>query len=388
MFKKRQTPQNPDDIFAETRMSFGDHIEELRTHLIRAIQGLLIVLVGGMILDAVGKEMKWEYVGLGRPMMKVLTDPVESQVRDFYATRYANAKDRLNIERTPEDEAKRILDKLNDNEGKPGSLTSAERQKLRGIPREMPVIIPVEPLVPVFGPPKDPSVTEIELKMKVYPAYINYASMEGEGQLGIKQHVSSLSVQEPMVTYFKVLILCSVVISSPWIFFQIWSFVAAGLYPHERDYVYKFLGPSLGLFLTGVFVCQFIVLPGAVKALVAFNDWIDLDPDIRLNEWLKFALFLPLVFGISFQTPLVMFFLNRIGMFSWEDYWAKWRYAVIILAVFAAIITPTPDAVTMLYLFIPMFGLYIIGVLVCKYFPPAHELEDAAEAAAADQVAV
>ena len=77
-----------------------------------------------------------------------------------------------------------------------------------------------------------------------------------------------------------------------------------------------------------------------------------------------------LVFGVSFQTPLVMFFLNRIGMFTAEMYWRKWRYAVFVIAVFSAVITPTPDAVTMLYLFVPMFGLYVFGVLVCYYFPP------------------
>jgi len=163
------------------------------------------------------------------------------------------------------------------------------------------------------------------------------------------------------------------VLASPWIFYQIWAFIAAGLYPKEREYVYKFLGPSIGLFLTGVFLCQFIVLPGAVKALIAFNDYVDLDPDLRLNEWLGFALLLPIVFGISFQTPLVMFFFNRIGTFSWEDYWSKWRYAVIILAFFSALITPTPDAITMSYLFVPMFGLYMVGVAVCKFFPPSHE---------------
>ena len=75
-------------------------------------------------------------------------------------------------------------------------------------------------------------------------------------------------------------------LASPWIFYQIWAFVAAGLYPHERAYVYRFLGPSIGLFLAGVLLCQFVVLPGAVKALLAFNKWIELDPDIRLNEWL------------------------------------------------------------------------------------------------------
>ena len=138
-----------------------------------------------------------------------------------------------------------------------------------------------------------------------------------------------------------------VVIASPWIFYQIWSFISAGLYPHERAYVYRFLTPSIGLFLTGVLMCQFLVLPGAVRALLGFNMWIDMDPEIRLNEWLSFAILLPLVFGVAFQTPLVMFILNRLGMFGWEDYWSRWRYAVIILAILSALLTPTPDAVTM-----------------------------------------
>ena len=144
----------------------------------------------------------------------------------------------------------------------------------------------------------------------------------------------------------------------------------AGLYPHEKKHIHLYLPVSVGLFLAGAMLCQFVVLPGAVKALLGFNSYVDLDPDLRLNEWLGFAIMLPLVFGVSFQTPLVMFFLNRIGLFTAEMYWRKWRYAVFILAAFSAVITPTPDAVTMLYLFVPMFGLYVIGVLVCYYFPP------------------
>ncbi len=85
------------------------------------------------------------------------------------------------------------------------------------------------------------------------------------------------------------------------------------------------------------------------------------------------------MFGLSFQTPLVMFVFNRLGTFWWEDYWSKWRYAVMVMAVFAAVITPTPDAVTMMYLFVPMFGLYLLGVAICKYFPPAFEADEADE---------
>ncbi len=129
-----------------------------------------------------------------------------------------------------------------------------------------------------------------------------------------------------------------------------------------------------------------MVLPGAVKALLKFNEWLGFDPDIRLNEWLGLAVILPLVFGISFQTPLVMVFLNRIGMFTAQDYISKWRQACMVLAVFAAVITPTPDVVTMLYLFVPMFGLYLLGIVICHYFPGV--IEEDEEVEAAEEVAV
>ena len=384
---RRDTVESPDDIFAETRMSFGDHIEELRKYLIRAIYGLLVVLIGGFVLDGVGEYLESDVIGLGRPMLQVIVYPAESQVRAFYARRNEKALKKLTAIQSDITEVERILEKLKRNEQDTSCLTSEELATMRGAPIEMPVLIPVKVFEDAFGiKAKNPEQTDIEAKLKVYPAHIHFANNRGETLLENRNFMRTQSPQEAMVVYFKVAILCSAVLASPWIFYQIWAFVAAGLYPKERAYVYKFLGPSIGLFLTGVLLCQFVVLPGAVKALIAFNNWIELDPDLRLNEWLGFALMLPIVFGISFQTPLVMFFMNRIGLFGWEDYWAKWRYAVIILALFSAIITPTPDAVTMMYLFIPMFGLYMIGVAVCRVFPPQYEIDDAAEQA--EQVAV
>jgi sec-independent protein translocase protein TatC len=199
--------------------------------------------------------------------------------------------------------------------------------------------------------------------------------------------LTALSAQEMFVAYFKVTLLCGVVLASPLIFYQFWAFIGAGLYPHEKRYVHVYLPFSIGLFLAGVFLCFIWVLPGAVKALLAFNDWLGVDPDLRMSEWFSLAVILPLVFGISFQTPLVMLFLNRLGMFSWEDYLRKWRYAMMVLAVFAAVITPTPDAVTMLYLFVPMFGLYMLGIVLCYWVPPPHVMDEA-EAAHSEEVAV
>jgi sec-independent protein translocase protein TatC len=205
-------------------------------------------------------------------------------------------------------------------------------------------------------------------------------------RVGKRNQLTTLSAQEMFVVYFKVTLMCGFIMACPYIFYQFWAFIASGLYPHEKKYVHTYLPFSVGLFLAGVFLCFIWVLPGSVRALLAFNDWLGVDPDIRLNEWLSLAIILPLVFGISFQTPLVMLFLSRLGMFSWEDYLRKWRIAMFVLACFAAIITPTPDAVTMLYLFVPMFGLYMLGIGLCKWMPGGFRKEDELENA--EEVAV
>jgi sec-independent protein translocase protein TatC len=173
-----------------------------------------------------------------------------------------------------------------------------------------------------------------------------------------------------MVTYFKVAIVLALLVASPWVFYQTWAFVAAGLYPHERRGVYAFLPASVGLFLTGVAVCQFLVMPAAVRGMLEFNSWTGYDPDLRLREWMGLAILLPVVFGLSFQTPLVMAFFTRIGVTRARDYLRYWRHAVFGLAVFAAVITPTQDLITWGYLFVPMLALYLVGVGISKLVEP------------------
>ncbi|MCZ2340681.1 MAG: twin-arginine translocase subunit TatC [Bacteroidales bacterium] len=365
----------PDDIFDNTRMSFGEHIEELRTRLLRALAALGICLLIGFVLDGIGESLGMDSFGVGRPMMQVIVSPVESQVRAFYARRneqVAGKVQELTLRRTPPERVDELYKRL--QEDGLDTFSHDEIAELQAAPVKMPVYLELAPLAQALGvQPPENAPKEIELPMQIYPAYVNYFSNRGEAILQNRQYLTTLSVQEAFVVYFKVSLLCGVVLSSPWIFYQIWAFVAAGLYPHERRYVHMYLPFSVGLFVGGAVLCQFVVLPGAVKALLAFNRWIELDPDLRLNEWLGFALVLPVVFGVSFQTPLVMLFLNRIGTFSADDYLRYWRYAIFVLALFAAVITPTPDVVTMSYLFVPMFGLYMLGIAICYFFPATHD---------------
>lgn len=400
-FKLPQRPathEYPEDIFDDTRMSFGDHIEELRRRLILALYGLGFFLLIGFLLDWVGKEvLHTDNFGIGIPMMKVITDPVETQVRDFYQKRNQRAKVIVSEVNATEEEIDAIRSRLLGRPYDPKkdadplreveltALTEQERQKLLAEPEPMPIIIPTKPLTEAGMTLKDPNQTEIALTAKVYPGHINTLSNRGEGLIGTRRYLTTLSAQEAFMVYFKVSLLCGAVLASPWIFYHMWAFVSAGLYPHEKRYVHLYLPISVGLFVGGVLLCQFVVLPGSVKALLAFNNWIDLDPDLRLNEWLGFALLLPVVFGVSFQAPLVMFFLCRLRLFTYKTYLNYWRGAVMILAVLSAVLTPTPDVITWSWLFVPMFGLYLIGVLVCYLFPaPTWTEEEEAEA----QVAV
>jgi Tat protein translocase TatC len=190
--------------------------------------------------------------------------------------------------------------------------------------------------------------------------------------------LSTLKVEEAMMVWFKVCLMTALVLGSPWIFWQIWAFIAAGLYPHEKRLVHVYLPVSLGLFLGGVFVCEVFVIPKAIEALLWFNDWMGYKPDLRLNEWLGFAIFMPVIFGLSFQTPLVMLFLAKVGIVDVQSFRNKRRMFWFLMAVFAAVITPSTDAVSMLFLWVPMSLLFELGIVLIKLSPrpPGIESEE------------
>lgn len=175
-------------------------------------------------------------------------------------------------------------------------------------------------------------------------------------------------VQDAFSVYIKASLVLGVILSSPFIFYFLWTFVAAGLYQHEKRYVHLFLPISIGLFLAGVAVAFFVVFRFVLAFLFGFYDWLQIDPTPRIGEWLSFVLILPVMFGIAFQLPLVMLFLERIGVTSLKTYVAYWRYAVLIIFVISMILTPAEpwSLVAMAGFLTP---LYFAGILLCKYLP-------------------
>jgi sec-independent protein translocase protein TatC len=331
---------DPDDLFADTRMSFGEHIEELRTHLLKAIYGLVI----GFAISLIFAKYVFNFI----------TAPVEAQLMKFYEHRVDQKARELR------DGDPTVL-ALNQFKEVPVQMKVGE---LRDVMRRIGVPIAQE------APAGAGAEEWIDVPFRIQPVRWAIVQAEAARLVGRPPALSTLNVMEAFLVYFKVCGVTALVISSPWVFYQLWSFVAAGLYPHERRYIHKYLPISLGLFLAGVFLCQFMVIPKAINALLWFNEWLGLEPELRLNEWLSFALIVPLVFGISFQTPLVMLFLAKIGILDADAFRRKRRIAWFIMAIFTAIVTPV-DALSMLLLWIPMCLLYELGILMVVYSTPA-----------------
>src|SRR5208283_2716418 len=153
-----------------------------------------------------------------------------------------------------------------------------------------------------------------------------------------------------------------VVMASPIVLYQLWLFVAPALYKHERSAVTGFMFSTVFLFLAGIAFGYFVTLPYMLKFLVSFKGPVV--PMISINEYFDLILMVLLGLGLVFELPILIFFLSLFGIVTPKFLWHNFRYAVLIIAVVAAIITPTPDEQTMLIFMMPMVGLYFVGIAV------------------------
>jgi sec-independent protein translocase protein TatC len=347
------------DFLADTRMSFGDHIEDLRRHLWRAILGFVAILILVFVFDGVGLVTGTRF-GVGRPMMDFIIQPVESALQNIYDQRMKKALARVEIEGTDEQKFNRLIETSIQVDVRALAIASA---KARGRP---------EPKFP--GVEDGPIYVDVPIRLR--PISFDAKLEKARQLIGRRPAMTSFGPTEVMMVYCKVALACGVVLGSPWIFWQLWSFIAAGLYPHEKQFVNIYLPFSLLLFLAGAVLCEFLVVPEATKALLWFNEWLNVEPNMRLEEWLSFAIWLPIIFGVTFQLPLIMLFLERLGITTIDFYRSKRRIAIFALAVIAVIVLPTIDIFNMCLLWAPMCLLYELGIWLCKCSSRKDEWED------------
>jgi sec-independent protein translocase protein TatC len=169
------------------------------------------------------------------------------------------------------------------------------------------------------------------------------------------------------------------IIASPFILYQVWLFIAPGLYQKERRFVIPFMAATIGLFLGGASFGYFFVLPGAIKILI-LQFGHDFTPMVTIEDYGGFFLSVILGLGISFELPILIFFLAIFGIVSPRFLWKNIRYAVLAVFIVAAIICPSPDPWTMCIYALPMLALYMIGIAVAWWVHPSRRKKNEAVA--------
>lgn len=371
-----------EDLFAESTMSFGDHLEELRICLWRAIIWLFVGFIGGLFL--------------GNAVVAYIQKPLNNALEKYYLQRadiqvdkdadilkeygynpnaiknravrerlipevffiYEDQFDGLgDTRRTVEpstDEVDAVPRKLIDqvdnlNEfKKPDSRKATKEQET---PKELPTSA-------------DPEQTRQDLVASGMKPFVLFRKVEDFSGTRSK----ALGVHEPFSIYIKASLLVGFVIASPGIFYSVWSFVAAGLYLHERKYIYIFMPFSILLFIGGATLAFFFVFGFVLDFLFMFNAMMNIDPDTRISEWINFAFILPIGFGISFQLPLVIFVLERVGIFTVEQLLSKWKVAVLVIFVISMFLTPA-DPQSLILMATPLCILYFMGIGLCYLVP-------------------
>ncbi len=347
MLKKSQ--QSTDDLFEKSSMSFGEHLDELRKALTKAFIWLGIGSAIGLYF--------------GENIVKFISEPLKASLTDFYIL-----------------QAKQQFKKANGEE--PTEKMSAwmttngvvpERVFVDPLDIEASAPITLDQVQEVAAVDKATLPTNKETQLAANPwKGVDLDKLERLQPVllwrPIQNKLLTFNAMEGFMIWLKAGLVAGVMIGSPGIFWHIWQFLAAGLYPHERRYVYWYLPLSLLLFFGGICLAFFVIFRLVLGFLLTYNLGLDIDIAPRLNEYMSFALMLPLGFGIAFQLPIVMLGLHRFGVVSVELFISKWRVAVLVIAFLAMVLTPA-DVYSMIGLFFPLVALYFFGILLCKYMP-------------------
>ncbi len=171
---------------------------------------------------------------------------------------------------------------------------------------------------------------------------------------------------DPFALYVKVSILAGIFLTAPLTLFEVWKFISPGLYRKEKKFVIPFLVSSVILFLTGGAFAYYIVLPRAYAFLLKIGE--SFQPIITIKDYLDLTDTIILGFGLIFEMPVIVAFLAMFGLVSAKFLWNKFKYAVLIIFVLAAVLSPTPDAVTQCIYAGPMVLLYLISIVVAALF--------------------
>lgn len=182
------------------------------------------------------------------------------------------------------------------------------------------------------------------------------------------QKLVYLNPTEPFNMYLKVSLIAALFVASPWILFQVWSFIAPGLYRHERRYILPFMFSTVLLFLAGGAFGYKMVYPAALDFLINYGK--QFQPMITISEYTDLFMTIIIGLGVVFEMPILVFFLALMGIVSAKWMWNNLRYSILVIFIIAAVITPTTDIMNMCIFAAPMILLYLVSIGVAWMVHP------------------
>lgn len=333
-----KTPTTDDEPGGQ--MSFLEHLDELRTRLIRSILFVVIAALGCWFVS------EGIYRFLAKPVERALADARLEQTKKMAGST------------SPET----ILTISSLKDGDVGRYVFSEEKKLGAI------VIPAGTSVAARFT-KDGLFTDEPLyaaniiipKGMRLPVDINPVPQSGRDDKLIVT-----TAIEPFSLYVKVSLYAAVCLSVPFLLLQIWGFVSPGLFPHERGYVVPFLLLSSVSFVGGAFFAYKVIFPPAAKYLLGLGH--DFRLLLKADEYFDFIIMIMLGMGVIFQMPAVTYVLARIGIVTAGFLVRVWKISVVVILIVAAVISPTNDIPNMMLFAAPMLALYVVSIVVAWIF--------------------
>jgi sec-independent protein translocase protein TatC len=207
-----------------------------------------------------------------------------------------------------------------------------------------------------------------------YEPILNWMMIPVEAVLPQGSHMVAIEVQETFFTALKVAFFSGFLVSLPVIFWQLWLFIAPGLYDHEKKYVIPFVLSATLMFLIGASFAYYVVVPFGFSFLINFGSTVvTVLPSI--GKYVSFFTKLLFGFGIAFEMPVITFFLAVIGLVNEKTLIGFFKYAIVMIFILAALLTP-PDVLTQFLMAGPLILLYGVSIIIAKIFNPASNEEE------------
>jgi sec-independent protein translocase protein TatC len=173
---------------------------------------------------------------------------------------------------------------------------------------------------------------------------------------------------DPFNMYLKISLIMGIFVASPFVLYQVWAFIASGLYKSERRYVAPFMFSTVGLFIAGGLFAYKMVYPAALDFLIDYSK--QFTPMITISEYTDLFMTIVLGLGVVFEMPILVFFLAMFGIVSPGWMWRNLRYSILVIFIIAAVITPTTDIMNMCIFAAPMIILYLVSIGVAYLVHP------------------